>query len=104
MLSVDEIIAWDVPKPIRRLTRAEIIAEYGEGSVRPLRSNPKTKKPILPYVVNKTFDNGREEIESDHATWDQANKEAGRKRDTMTDAECGGDFTYLPGKRKAETK
>jgi hypothetical protein len=104
MLSVDEIIAWDVPKPVRRLSREEIIAAYGEKSVRPLKSNPKTKEPILPYVVNRRFDSGQEEIVSDHATFEQANKEAGRKRDTMTDDECGGDFTYLPGKRKAETK
>lgn len=99
MLSVDEIIAWDVPKPVRHLSREEIIAAYGEKAVRPLKQDPKTKKALLPYVVYRVYDDQREEIVSDHPNYEQASAEAGRKRDAMTDDECGGDFTYLPGKR-----
>ncbi len=103
MPTVDEIIAWDVPSKCRSLTREEIIRDYGAAAVRPLpvKAAPFAPEPLSRFVVHRVFDDGRKEVVSGHRTHEDATKAADRARDGMSDTECGGDFTYLPGRRDA---
>ncbi len=101
MPTVDEIIAWDVPRKCRSLTREEIIRDYGAAAVRPLPPvRVSAPEPLSRFVVHRVFDDGRKEVVSGHRTHEDATKAADRARDGMTDAECDSDFTYLPGKRE----
>lgn len=99
--SVDEIIAWDIPGKSRTLTRAEIEAEYGQKASRQIRRPlPRASEAPPRFVVHRVFDDGRKEVVSGHSTHEEATAAADKSRDNMSDAECGGDFTYLPGKRE----
>lgn len=97
--SVDEIIAWDIPGKSRTLTREEIAAEYGQMASRQIRRPVVAPEPPSRFVVHRVFDDGRKDVVSGHRTHEEAAAAADKARDNMTDAECGGDFTYLPGKR-----
>ena len=105
---IDELVAHHIPGASRVLTKEEISAEYGSRATRPIPPGYKRQSVnnriestrLKPFVVYRVHTTGKCDFMSSHATFYDADIEAGRLRDAMTDAECALDYSYEAKERK----